>query len=167
VLAYPEFVDDVKAAVKHARKHSPKAKIILWGRSLGASLAMAAVAEGAKVDELIVESPYLPTQAVFTDRINAMRKTAGSSRVTRVIASSRLEPFKVARKIKAFTHFIVGDSEKLITQEDVTKLSNITKGMSTLFVAKDCDHLEFPNKTMDDFPTFVKETIESRVHRPK
>ncbi len=162
ILAYPEFVDDIKAAVAFAKKRSPKARIILWGRTLGATLSMSAVAEGAKVDQLIVESPFLPAQKRFTERINAARKTAGSTRVTSFIDSDRLEPLKAARKIRTSTHFIMGEKETLITQDELFKLSDLTKGTSSIFVAKAAGHLEFPSKTMDSFPAFLKETIEQR-----
>lgn len=162
VLAYPEFVDDVKAVVAAAKKRMPKAHIILWGRSMGAALAMTAVAEGAKVDQLIVESPYLPNQKIFAERLDALRKGAGSTRVTQVIASDRLEPHKAARKIKTATHFLMGEKEKLITQQELFRLSDLTKGMRSIFVAKDAGHLEFPNKLMDVFPEFLKQTIASK-----
>jgi pimeloyl-ACP methyl ester carboxylesterase len=162
ILAYTEFVDDIKAAVAHARKRAPKARIILWGRSLGASLAMSAVAEGANADQLIVESPYLPSQKTFCARIDALRKDAGSKRITRYVVSDRLEPYRAARKIKVPTHFIMGEKEKLITRDELFKLSDLTKGMQSVFIASGSSHLEFPNKTADTFPAFVKETIDQR-----
>jgi uncharacterized protein len=167
VLAYTEFVDDVKAAVAYARKRSPKAHIILWGRSLGAAVAMSAVAEGANVDHLVVESPYLPTQKTFCERIDALRKGAGSTRVTRFIASDRLEPFKAARKIRKPTHFIMGEKEKLITQEELFKLSDLTRSTRSVFVAAGMGHLEFASKSLDDFPSFFKETIEQKPLKQK
>jgi uncharacterized protein len=162
ILAYPEFVDDVKAAVALARKQSPKARIVLWGRSLGAVLAMSAVAEDAKIDELIVESPYLPTQQKFSERMDALRKSAGSDRATTFIKSNRLEPFKLARRIKTRTHYIMGEKETLIKEEDLFKLSDLTKNTRSVFVAKGASHLEFPSKTLDDFPAFLKETIDEK-----
>jgi pimeloyl-ACP methyl ester carboxylesterase len=68
-LGYHER-EDVKAAVKYLREHRNVQSIVLWGRSMGATLAAWCAADPElELSGIICDSPYISVDAVIEDMV--------------------------------------------------------------------------------------------------
>ena len=153
LIAIPEFTIDIHSVVLYVRKYiqSDTNKIVLYGRSMGASLCLTTAITYGSVGGVIAESPYV-TQASLVEKINVFRKQQNSKRIAKSLPSPLLEPLSLISQCHCNVLFIHGQNEKFISNNEVMDLYNSCSAKKkTLWIASDCDHLEVVYKEKDAF----------------
>jgi fermentation-respiration switch protein FrsA (DUF1100 family) len=163
MLAMTEFTIDIFQAVQWAIRDSRTKgkKIVIYGRSMGASLAIVVSGVFGGVDGIISESPYV-TQQGLTDMVSQRNKQTTSKRQIGFIKSSLLEPMELASRCSAKLLLMHGQNEDLISTDDIYKLYTAYKSpFKSLWIAADTRHLEIPYKETALFVTAVYTFISS------
>src|ERR1035441_722771 len=88
-IGHPEYLTDIEGAISYAQKHYPEKKIVLYGRSLGASLAIVEGSMSNGLSGVIAESPYA-SQASLAKRFEQQN----DGRLVKPIVSDKPEPLK-------------------------------------------------------------------------
>ena len=154
-IVHPEYLMDMDAAVSFARKNYPGRKIILYGRSLGASLAVVEGEMVSGITGIIAESPYA-SQAQLVKRILENNPTL----TLNPIASNKLEPLQNIEHFQAKGLLLLhGMKEKFIYKEDVESLMAAPITNKKFYDFADCDHLEMPFKDPQHFGDAIAEFL--------
>lgn len=163
LLALQEFAVDLFQVVQWTT-HDPGTKgrkIIVYGRSMGASLAITVAGVFGGIDGIICESPYV-TQQALTDAVSQKNKKLNIKREIHFVESSLLEPLKLAPQCSAKLLLMHGQNEDLIATDDIYKLYSACKSTSkSLWIAADARHLEIPYKETALFITAIHTFLES------
>jgi fermentation-respiration switch protein FrsA (DUF1100 family) len=121
----------------------PGKKIVVYGRSLGAALALVEGAMRIGIAGVIAESPY-SSQALLAKHY----KDENPSDKVKPIVSDSLEPLKNIRKFRAKNLLILhGANEKHILSSELKDLAERAPIANKKFIDfPGCDHLELPSK---------------------
>ncbi len=155
-IAEPQYLSDLDAAVSFAHASYPGNKIIVYGRSLGASLALVEAEKRRDLTGIIAESPYA-TQMELKKNIEA--KVPGTN--IAIVATDSLEPMKHIAKFGA-KHLVVlhGADEKFILRDELLDLVRAVPIENKKYVEfPNCDHLEIPFKATQLFGDTVHEFL--------
>ncbi len=154
-IGHPEYLTDLDAVVAFARKSYPAKKILIYGRSLGASLAIVEGELQSGIAGVIAESPYA-SQAQLVKRIMEANPTA----TLNPIASTKLEPLQNIEHFQAKGLLLLhGMKEKFIIKEDVESLMAAPTANKKFYDFADCDHLEMPFKAPQQFGEAIAEFL--------
>lgn len=150
-IAEPEYLIDVDAAVSYAAKQYPGRKIILYGRSMGASLAMVEACKRSGIAGVVAESPYVSQKLLkehFEDKsINSRTDTI------RIIESNDLEPLARIASFRPQNFLLLhGAEEKFILSDEEKSLIKAVPASNKKFIDfAGCNHLELPAKAPQQF----------------
>jgi alpha-beta hydrolase superfamily lysophospholipase len=147
-IGHPEYLTDLDAAVSYASEHYSTRKIIVYGRSIGAALAIVEGAKRVGITGVIAESPY-PSQASLTEHIQHLNPTAN---VTPIVSMS-LEPIAWIQNFRTRNLLVLhGKSELAIPSDELEALVNASPSPNKKFLDfEDCNHLELPFKSTQKF----------------
>jgi alpha-beta hydrolase superfamily lysophospholipase len=147
-VGHPEYLTDFDAAVSYAKSKYVAKNIIIYGRSLGASLALVEGSMENGISGVIAESPY-----AYQDSIAHRFEAINPSRSVKPITSDKLEPWKHIRDFRAKNLLILhGASEKYIFSGELQELLQAAPGSNKKFIDfAGCDHLELPFKGPQQF----------------
>ncbi len=142
-IGHPEYLTDFDAAVSYAKSKYAAKKIVIYGRSMGASLALVEASMTSEIIGVIAESPY-----ARQDSLAARFEAENPSRVVKPIVSDKLEPWKHIRDFRAKNLLILhGASEKYIFSGELQELLQAAPVSNKKFIDfPGCDHLELPFK---------------------
>jgi alpha-beta hydrolase superfamily lysophospholipase len=147
-IGHPEYLIDLDAAVSYAQKKYPEKKIVVYGRSLGAALALVEGSMRTGIDGVIAESPYV-SQALLAKHY----KDENPNDKIKPIESDSLEPLKNIQNFRA-KHLLIlyGKNEThILTGELVNLIQRAPVANKKLTIFPGCDHLEAPIKATQQF----------------
>lgn len=153
LLALPEFAIDLNSVVKylHDNIHPDTDKVFIYGRSLGASLALTVASSFSGIGGVIAESPYV-SQALLYEKILIKYKEEGIKRSVKKIDSKMLEPLSVIGQCRCKVFFIHGQDEDLILSDEIFQLYNKCGSKNkSIWIASGANHLEVPFKETNTF----------------
>ena len=138
----------IDAAVNFARLRYPSRKLILYGRSLGASLAIIEGCRQSGISGIIAESPYV-SQQLLKEHFEA---TNPERRVI-PIKSNDLEPLANIINFRVKNLLVLhGAKEQYILTSELKPMVNKIPIKSKRFLDfEDCNHLELPFKQTLEF----------------
>jgi fermentation-respiration switch protein FrsA (DUF1100 family) len=143
LVALPEFVRDLDAAVDAVVKNHDRKNILLYGRSMGASISIA-FARGQNFGGVIAESPYV-TQLALKKYYSKEYKESGSTRKIKLIGSNALEPLASAKMVESPLLIIHGQLERQISSDEICSLYRaIGSKRKTLWIVENADHMQVP-----------------------
>jgi pimeloyl-ACP methyl ester carboxylesterase len=146
-IALPQFDIDLSAAIDALTEQGDSiSNIILYGRSMGASLALAyASSPYLKVfGGVIAESPYV-TQAGLKRFYTKEYARIGSKRKVKIIADKRLEPLAGAKTLRCPVLLIHGQLEQPISNDELCSLYQaVGSKRKTLWIVENADHMQVP-----------------------
>jgi dienelactone hydrolase len=143
-IAHPEYLTDFDAAIAYSKTKAPGRKIIIYGRSMGASLALVEGSQSNRITGVIAESPF-----ARQDSLAARFEAENPSRLVRPIVSDKLEPWQHIRNFRTKNLLILhGANERYIFAGELKELLNAAPIANKTFIDfSDCDHLELPAKS--------------------
>ncbi len=147
-IGHPEYLTDLDAAVSYAEKMHPRKKIVIYGRSLGAALALVEGSMRTGITGVIAESPYA-SQAQLAKHY----KDENPNDKIKPIESDSLEPIKNIQNFKA-KHLVIlyGKNEThILTGEMVNLIQRAPVANKKLTIFPGCDHLEAPFKATQQY----------------
>lgn len=115
LLVHSEYLDDIKTAVAWCKSRS--LQVVIYGRSMGAALAIAQGTLDSSITAVIAESPYL-NQAVLAQRATERHKQRGIQRAIHFESNALLEPGQMARRLKVPVAVIVGAEDSFASTEE-------------------------------------------------
>jgi alpha-beta hydrolase superfamily lysophospholipase len=147
-IGHPEYLIDLDAVVLYAQKKYPGKKIVVYGRSLGAALALVEGAMRTGIAGVVAESPY-SSQVLLAKHY----KDENTSDKVKPIESDSLEPLKNIRNFRAANLLILhGENEKHIQSKELKALIEHAPISNKKFIDfPGCDHLELPSKAPQQF----------------
>jgi alpha/beta superfamily hydrolase len=147
-IGHPEYLIDLDATVSYAKNKYSGKKIVIYGRSLGAALALVEVSMRTGIFGVIAESPY-----ASQDLLAKHYKDENPSDEVKPIISDSLEPLKNIRNFKSKNLLILhGANEKHILSSELKELNNLAPVVNKQFIdVPGCDHLELPFKAPQQF----------------
>jgi alpha-beta hydrolase superfamily lysophospholipase len=147
-IGYPEYLTDMDAAVSFAALRYPNRKIIVYGRSLGASLALVEGAKRNGITGVIAESPYASqaSLAQHIQRVNPMIT------ITPIVSMS-LEPISAIGNFRPNNLLVLhGQAERMIPSDEIEALVKAAPAQNKKFLDfENCDHLEIPFQATQQF----------------
>ncbi len=155
-IGHPEYLADLDGVVLYAQKMYPGKKIVVYGRSLGAALALVEGSMRTGIAGVIAESPYSRQ-----DLLAKHYKDENPNDKVKPIESDSLEPLKNIQNFRA-KHLLIlyGKNEKHILIGELTDLiQRAPVANRKLTVFPDCDHLELPLKATQKFIEVVGEFL--------
>jgi alpha-beta hydrolase superfamily lysophospholipase len=147
-IAHPEYLTDFDAAIAYATIKAPGRKIIIYGRSMGASLALVEGSQPNGIIGVIAESPY-----ICQDTLKARFEAFNPSVHITPIVSDKLEPYKHEADFRA-KHLLLlhGRNEKFIVSDEMERyVKDLPIANKTFVDVPGCDHLELPQKAQQQF----------------
>ncbi len=147
LIALPEFAEDLHSVATFVKsKFQPDtSKIILYGMSLGASLAITVAENFGGVGGVIAESPYV-TQAELVNYYNADYERSGTPRKIRAAESTLLEPMDGIWRLTIPIMIMHGELEKQITSQAIcTMFLKCSSTKKTLWIVAGAGHLQIPS----------------------
>ena len=157
-IGHPEYLTDLDAVVSYAQMKYPGKKIVIYGRSLGAALALVEGSMRTGIAGVIAESPY-STQALLVKHY----EDENSSKKIKPIESDSLEPLKNIQNFKA-KHLLIlhGKNEKhILTGEMADLIQRAPVANRKLTEFPGCDHLELPFKATEQFGKVMGDFLAS------
>lgn len=150
-IAEPQYLTDFDAVVSYATEHYPNRKIIIYGRSMGASLAIVEACKRTGFTGVIAESPYV-SQKLLKEHFEDKRIN-GRTDTIRIISSEDLEPLArvMAFKPKNFLLLHGADEKFILSEEERTLIESIPAANKKFVDFPECDHLELPTKATQKF----------------
>jgi alpha-beta hydrolase superfamily lysophospholipase len=147
-IGHPEYLIDLDAAVSYAQKNYPSKKIVIYGRSLGAALALIEGSMRTGIAGVVAESPY-ESQALLAKHY----KDENPNDKVKPIESDSLEPLKHIQNFRGKKLLILhGKSDKhILTAEMIDLIQRAPVANKKLTIFPGCDHLELPIKAPQKF----------------
>ena len=158
IIGQPEYLTDLDAAVSNAKSSYPSKKIIIYGRSLGASLALVEGSIANGIAGVIAESPYI-VQDSLKKHIEAENPIAHIV----PIVSDKLEPMQHVKDFRS-KHLLMmhGAIEKyMLWNELKAYFDAVPITNKVLLDFPGCDHLEAPIKATQQFGNAMEEFLAS------
>jgi alpha/beta superfamily hydrolase len=152
-IGHPEYLIDIDAAVDFARQHYPNRILILYGRSLGASLAIIEGCRQSGISGIIAESPYV-SQQLLKKHFEAVNP----ERPVLPIKSNDLEPLVNIRNFRAKNLLVLHGAREqyILTNELEPMVNKILIARKRFLDFEGCDHLELPFKDMQEFEEAIE-----------
>jgi alpha-beta hydrolase superfamily lysophospholipase len=125
--------------------------VIVYGRSLGAALALVEACRRSDLTGVVAESPYV-SQKLLKQHSEDTTLSA-RRRAIHLIDSPNLEPLADLKDFRAKNVLVLhGKSEHFIRSSEVAALVDAIPGDQKRFLDFDlCDHLELPSKDPQHF----------------
>jgi alpha-beta hydrolase superfamily lysophospholipase len=162
-IALPEFTTDIHSVVEWTEKNIQQdtEQIILYGRSMGASLAITSTSLFGKIGGVIAESPYV-SQSELSNKIKELYIQQHIDRPVKKALSAALEPLDLASRFRYPILLVHGQNERMISSDEVYKLySTCGSSKKSLWIVSDCDHLQIPFKETSLFLTHIALFVQS------
>ena len=163
LIALPAFADDLHSVVSYVRKklQPDSSKIVLYGTSMGASLAITVVSEFHGVAAVIAESPYV-SQLELKTYYDSLYRVEASPRHIGIIRSTLLEPLQAIQLLTCPVLMLHGTLEKQISSRRICELFlNCPSRNKTLWIVGNADHMEIPYKQTGAFINVVYSFLKS------
>ena len=147
-IGHPEYLTDLDAAVQYAQKNYSGKKVVVYGRSLGASLALVEGSMRSDIRGIIAESPY-----IVQDSLKMRFEAFNPGKTINPIRSASLEPFQHTKDFKTQNLLILhGADEKYIVSSELSSYLGTISIPNKKFVDfPGCDHMEIPQKATQLF----------------
>lgn len=155
LIAMPQFSQDLRSVMSYVRANfvAEGANALVYGRSMGASLALAIASQFEDIGGIVAESPYV-TQAALKQYYTAEYKRMHSKRKVKVIESNLLEPMDTSAVIACPVLLIHGELEKAITSKEIDALfATIKSDRKVLWNVPNADHMQAPIVDASEFLT--------------
>ena len=133
---------DVAQVIAQLREQYPQAteRIVLFGVSLGAAVALAAANAGAQVDALVLESPFADYVHAATTHAARMGTPAfvmpAALWIARVISGadfSAVKPSKMLRALRLPVMVIHDDADNFVRRDDAEQIEAIVRARETKY----------------------------------
>lgn len=142
--------DDLRAWVDVvAGRVGPSLFLAVWGRSMGAAIAMRAAAEDSRIRALILESPYARLETVVAGWLQGARVPLPGLLAPRIVrraarlagvSLSRPRPIDLAPRIAAATLIVHGQCDTLVPDGDARHLAAAFPVPASLIEVNDAGH---------------------------
>lgn len=145
-IALPEFAEDLHAVLMFARSDLRRdtAETIIYGRSMGASLAITVAAKYGGLGGIVAESPYVTQQALKL-YYDSLYKATGSKRRIKTIKSNVLEPVASIQSLMCPIIILHGAEEQQVTSNEVELLyQRCGSHTKSLYIPAGVGHMELP-----------------------
>ena len=155
-IGYPQYLTDIDAAISYAIMRFPNRKIIVYGRSLGASLALVEGAKRNGITGVIAECPYA-SQASLAQHIQRLNPMIT---ITPIVSMS-LEPISAIGNFRPDNLLVLhGQAERAIPSDEIESLVNAAPAQNKKFLDfENCDHLEIPFQATQKFGEAIHEFL--------
>ena len=142
--------DDLRAWVDVvAGRVGPAMSLAVWGRSMGAAIAMRAAADEPRIAALLLESPYARLETVVAGWLRRVRTPLPSLLAPRIVrraarlagvSLSRPRPIELAPRITAPTLIVHGRRDTLVPDGDAHRLASAFPQPATLVEVPGAGH---------------------------
>lgn len=164
---------DVSAWVETIRKACDRtdAAVVLWGRSMGAAIAVRAAAERVPVQALVLESPYADLRRALARRLRFLPtwiadRFAGSiiRRADRLAKAriARPTPLESAREVGVPTLILHGRDDRVATIEDARALADAFRPPAALIEVEAAGHADVFDRLNESGRKRLAEFLENR-----
>ena len=163
LIALPAFAYDLHSVVTYVRKklQPDSSKIVLYGTSMGAGLAMTVASQFHGVGAVIAESPYV-SQIELKNYYDSLYSADASTRGISYIRSILLEPLKTIQNLTCPILIMHGALEKQISSRGICELFlNCPSKIKTLWIVGKVGHMEIPYKQTGAFVNVVYSFLKS------
>jgi len=161
---YAQFEKDLNAAIDYSRKYHSKMKVLnLWGKEVGAGLAIAVGCNRKEIFQVIADSPYSTLEGIKKNF-----KDLGGKDVLLPLGFNKymIEPYYALEKYGTSLYgvlFIVGDLELIYSVAEIKNLAKVQKNRSSVIVVKGANASETfskdKNKYFENIRDFLKEPL--------
>lgn len=152
-IAMPVFAADLHGVARYvsATLGVDTNRIVIYGRSMGASLALTVSSLYGGCGGVVAESPYA-SQSSVARACTELYKRNGTNRKVVAIPDRTLEPLEVAAACRASLLLIRGANEDLIPSSEICDLyEKCGSKKKSLWIAAGARHLEVPYNEMGTF----------------
>ncbi|SIO29061.1 Lysophospholipase, alpha-beta hydrolase superfamily [Singulisphaera sp. GP187] len=142
--------DDLRAWVDVvAGRVGPAMSLAVWGRSMGAAIALRAAADEPRIVALLLESPYARLETVVAGWLQRIRTPLPSLLAPRIVrrasrlagvSLSRPRPIELAPRITAPTLIVHGRRDTLVPDGDAHRLASVFPQPATLIEIQGAGH---------------------------
>jgi uncharacterized protein len=157
-----------------ADRVGPGMSLAVWGRSMGAAVALRAAAEDPRIAALVLEAPYHDLEAAIAVMIRRFH-IPGAGLLARLIARraealagvslTRPRPLDLAPRVTVPTLIVHGSNDALVPLADAQRLEDAFHGPARLLEvigARHTDILEVSGpKMLDSIAEFLDEAVAS------
>jgi alpha-beta hydrolase superfamily lysophospholipase len=115
-----------------AARVGPSLRLAIWGRSMGAAVALRAAADDAKIRALVLEAPYIDLRRTAATLIRRYRLPASKPLAILVLARARWlagvslarpRPLDAAPRVKVPALILRGTADALVSEEETAALA--------------------------------------------
>ncbi len=162
-IALPAFAYDLHSVVTYVRKklQPDSSKIVLYGVSMGAGLAMTVASEFHGVGAVIAESPYV-SQLEIKNYYDSVYTAESSTRRIKTIRSILLEPLETIHNLTCPILIMHGELEKQISTRGICELfMKCPSRNKTLWIVGNAGHMQIPFKQTGAFLNVVYSFLKS------
>lgn len=142
--------DDLRAWVDVvAGRVGPRMVLAVWGRSMGAAIALRAAAEEPRIAAVVLESPYARLETVVAGWLRRVRAPLPGLLAPRIVrraarlagvSLNRPRPIELAPRIHAPTLIVHGRRDTLVPDGDAHRLASAFPQPAALIEVPDAGH---------------------------
>lgn len=169
MLIYQEFLTDLDSVIDYV-KETYHGEIILFGHSMGASLAISVAGSREDILAVVAEGPYENTRKVL-ERINLKQQIMGEARrfKNESLLGTGSEPEEA---IKNFNHTafyaFTGSEDDIVTAEVIFSLYNLCPSkMKSVWIASGTDHGNIIQNQTEAYFNHIYSFIDSLLGNKK
>ncbi len=156
---YAQFYKDVKAALGWVKKYQAKMTVVhMWGKGMGASLAIGAGAGEPKVTRIIADSPYITLEDVQIKYENAGED---KPKIPVIYDKIQLEPLYALEGGAQLdgVMYIVGANDYYSNELDIEKLVKVKKKEAYVYVVPDVESDETMSSNTNEYFKQIKDFL--------